>query len=344
MNIKKPSPSSMQFDLSSSLIALALLAPLGLMLLPSSEAARQKADEHEFLGPEQCSNCHGDEQIVWGRSSHFGTSDILGKDEAYDIADALDFDLDDEEGAAYCQRCHASFPKGADEPIGVSCESCHGPASDWMSLHNETKKENGKPLKIDGKPVYLDRDARIAAAAAQGMIDTGNLYALVSNCLGCHTVPDENLVNTGGHNAGTADFELLSFSQGEVRHHFLGGAQNDEASPERKSLLFVVGKLADLEVSLRNLSGAGEGDFAAAMIERVEKIKPELAMIASKTSFEKPAFEALVAALGGLELAPGAGKELSGQAGLLAAKVAADCNGIAGLTLPTTVRGDVYTK
>jgi serine/threonine protein kinase len=302
-------------------------------------------DNQTVLGPAACAECHGDEQSVWGRSAHFETLNVLGRDKAYDIADEMGLDIDDEgEDAAYCQRCHATFITGPGETIGVSCESCHGPAWEWMSIHSETKKEGGKPLRINGKSVLVDRDVRIGKATEMGMIDTGSVYAQVSNCLSCHTVPDEALVNYGGHSAGTSDFEMLSYSQGEVRHHFLNGAKNQAASADRQSLLFVVGKLADLEVSLRNLSRAREGEFANAMMKRIHKIMPALKMMVSKTNFEKPMFEALLKTLEELELAPGVGSEACNAAGALARKVSRDCRGFQGLDLPTSFLGDVYSR
>ena len=48
-----------------------------------------------------------------------------------------------------------------------------------------------------------------------------NVYLLAQSCYRCHTVPDERLVNVGGHHAGSLDFELVSWSQGTVRHNFV---------------------------------------------------------------------------------------------------------------------------
>jgi hypothetical protein len=53
----------------------------------------------------------------------------------------------------------------------------------------------------------------------------GNVYKLAENCFQCHTIPNEKLVNTSGH-AASSPIELVSWSQGEVRHHFLNGTKN----------------------------------------------------------------------------------------------------------------------
>jgi len=41
-----------------------------------------------------------------------------------------------------CMRCHATWPKGQDEPpvelrLGVSCQACHGPGFHWSRAHEE---------------------------------------------------------------------------------------------------------------------------------------------------------------------------------------------------------------
>lgn len=112
------------------------------------------------------------------------------------------------------------------------------------------------------------------------MIRPQNLYALASNCFQCHTVPDPELVDVGGHTAGSEGFELVAWSQGQVRHNFLHGGKNEVASPERLRLLYVVGKVVELESSLRALSKAtGAGDFATQMTARVAAAREALGAI-----------------------------------------------------------------
>ena len=86
-----------------------------------------------------------------------------------------------------------------------------------------------------------------------GMQNTRNLYSIASSCFNCHTVPNEELVNVGGHKAGSEDFELVRWSQGQVRHNFLrvGGQTNAISETPRLRVMFVVGLIADLEFSTR---------------------------------------------------------------------------------------------
>lgn len=85
------------------------------------------------------------------------------------------------------------------------------------------------------------------------MNNTRDLYSIAMNCLNCHTVGNEELVNVGGHLAGTEEFELVAWSQGMIRHNFLRGnnVTNVESTPQRLRVMFVVGLIADLEYSTR---------------------------------------------------------------------------------------------
>ena len=92
------------------------------------------------------------------------------------------------------------------------------------------------------------------------MNNTRDLYSIAINCYSCHMVPNEDLVNIGGHTAGTEEFELVRYSQGQIRHNFLrsNGTNNEQASPERLRMMYVVGLIADLEFSTRATAIATE--------------------------------------------------------------------------------------
>ena len=83
---------------------------------------------------------------------------------------------------------------------------------------------------------------RLRKLAAAGMIGPDNVYDLANNCYGCHLVPNEKLVNVGGHKAGS-DFELVAWSQGEIRHNnwYTGGKENRQATLEEKRKMYVIG-------------------------------------------------------------------------------------------------------
>jgi hypothetical protein len=151
-------------------------------------------------------------------------------------------------GCHYTQQDQSGVVKTVS---GVSCESCHGAARDWIALHNDyggtTKRQE----------TAAHRQERRQASIAAGMRNPANLYLIARSCLGCHTVPNEKLVNVGGHKAGSADFEFVAWSQGKVKHTFLSG--NGRIRPENQSklrVMYVVGLVADLEFSTRATGGA----------------------------------------------------------------------------------------
>ena len=106
------------------------------------------------------------------------------------------------------------------------------------------------------------------------MIRPRSLYQLAKNCYGCHVVPQEDLVNKGGHRAGS-DFELVSWSQGEVLHNtwYSKGKDNVAASAERKRMLYLVGLGVELETALRARGDLG-ADFR---LPPVEELAPDFA-------------------------------------------------------------------
>src|SRR5262245_66605439 len=89
------------------------------------------------------------------------------------------------------------------------------------------------------------------------MIRPSALYQLAKNCYGGQVVPQEDLVNKGGHTAGSA-FELVSWSQGEVRHNtwHSKGKENVLANAARKRMLYVIGLGVELETGIRSVSRA----------------------------------------------------------------------------------------
>jgi hypothetical protein len=92
-------------------------------------------------------------------------------------------------------------------------------------------------------------------------------------------VPDEKLVNTGGHLAGSHDFELVAWSQGMVRHNFLrgGGTTNAMSSQDELRVMFVVGVMTDLEYSLRATAAAtNKSTFGVTGAKRAARMKKKL--------------------------------------------------------------------
>ena len=222
------------------------------------EAQNSKCDPTKVMTANACAKCHGNEVQTWKKTPHFRTFDELGRrDEAKLICSKLG--LRSVKRSDVCLDCHFTVQNvnGRNKPIaGVSCESCHGASKDWISIHNDY----GGPLATRQSETPHHASQRLANATAHGMRNTRNLYAIASSCFNCHTVPNEELVNVGGHKAGTEEFELVSWSQGQVRHNFLrtGGQKNATSDPDRLRIMFVVGLIADLEHSTRATAKATE--------------------------------------------------------------------------------------
>jgi len=236
-------------------------------------------DPAKVQGPESCGECHKQEVEAWKLTNHFSTfNDMHRTDDAKAIADKMGIRRVKSE--SLCLDCHYTSKVTADGPAviaGVSCESCHGAAHDWINIHNDY----GKGFTKATEPAD-HRTARLAGALKGGMLRPDDIYSVAQNCYQCHIVKDEKLVNVGGHTVGTADFSLLSYSQGEVRHNFLdsGGKVNAVDTPERTRMLYTMGTLLDLEYSLRAVARSTEkATYAVTYAHRVKAIKAQLVKI-----------------------------------------------------------------
>ena len=146
------------------------------------------------------------------------------------------------------------------------------------------------------------------------MIRPRALYQLAKNCYGCHVVPQEDLVNKGGHRAGSA-FELVSWSQGEVRHNtwYSKGKDNVLASAARKRMLYLVGLGVELETALRAVGKATVRNvYAFEMAKRADRARKQLAN-AAKAIPNVPEIAKMV------ELGQSAGLKLNNERPLTAA-------------------------
>ncbi|HTV59648.1 MAG TPA: multiheme c-type cytochrome [Verrucomicrobiae bacterium] len=111
------------------------------------------------------------------------------------------------ETAPRCLACHALDVPASERAHtfeindGVSCESCHGPASGWLGRHTERNWTHEQSLQL-------------------GMYDTRDLIKRSEKCLSCHLGSDQKYVDHEMIAAGHPDlyFELDSFSATMPRH------------------------------------------------------------------------------------------------------------------------------
>ena len=212
---------------------LALLAP---RTLPAQSAAPTGVSA-KYLGAPSCasSSCHGgggehqNQHLVWSLKDYHSQRPVatLATARSRQIADALH--LSDPTSDARCTTCHAplqAVPAGLRGPgfnaaEGVTCESCHGPAENWLRAHTR-------------------HDWSHADRVFAGLRDLSNLYVRANTCVACHQTVELPLLSAG-HPELT--FELDGQSAAEPRHW-------QEATNWNRAQTWYVGQA----VALRELS------------------------------------------------------------------------------------------
>lgn len=249
------------------------------MLVGFAGRGAAAADPAKTVGANACGECHKQETEAWKGSHHFKTfRDMPRNTKANEIADKMGVRRVKQE--SLCMTCHFTVQEkdNRKEAVsGISCESCHGAGQDWIKVHSGF---SGKTILFESKE---EEKARWKLADSKGMIRPRAFYQLAKNCYGCHVVPQEDLVNKGGHKAGSA-IELVSWSQGEVRHNtwYSKGRENVAASATRMRMLYLVGLGAELETSLRAIAKATVRQaYAFEMAKRADRARKQLAAAAT---------------------------------------------------------------
>src|SRR5271170_2555374 len=189
-------------------------------MLQSSALPADASKGYKYVGPGSCSAsaCHGgiqardttkvlqNEYSTWiVQDRHSRAYTVLTQPLAKRMAEILK--IGDPTKAQKCLVCHAlSVPaneRGTQFDIaeGVSCESCHGPASKWLGPH-------------------VQADAKHADMVRLGLVDNKDLAVRSDRCLTCHLGAPGLEVDHEMLAAGHPDltFELDSFSSIEPPH------------------------------------------------------------------------------------------------------------------------------
>jgi len=235
-------------------------------------------DASKIVGANACAECHKQEVEAWKSTHHFKTFREMPRAARADkIAKTMGVRRVKLE--SLCLNCHFTVQKknaAAEAISGISCESCHGAGQEWIKVHSGY---SGKTALTESK---AEASARWKLAESKGMIRPHDIYRIAKNCYGCHVVPQEELVNKGGHRAGS-DFELVSWSQGEVRHNtwHSKGKENVPADAARKRVLYIVGLGVELETALRAIAKAtARKAYAFEMAGRADDARNRLAAAA----------------------------------------------------------------
>ena len=324
---------------ASFLGLLARIIAAGMAWVACSVAAAQapadhpnitQLDPHQVVGHEACAKCHASEVATWKATPHHTTFQQLHqKKEAAEIAKKMG--ITSIKRGQICIDCHytAQDVEGTVKAIsGVSCESCHGAAEKWVKQHGDY----GGPsiTKLTETPAH--RQQRFNQSIALGMHNPHNLYLMAQSCLKCHTVPNEKLVNVGGHKAGSLEFEMVAWSQGMVRHNFLesNGKVNALLDQNRLRVLYVSGMIAELEFSLRATAEATEkATYGFTSAQRADKAVKRIKELAPQLNL--PIFQEIVDTTSGVKL------KLNNRPQLVAA---ADKIATLGIRFATEIKGE----
>jgi hypothetical protein len=173
-----------------SVHAIILGAALSIALTAATPAAAQT---FQNLGPRKCLDCHDHaKEKQWAEKedgpppkNHLNSLKQLETDKTPKFIKAIGLaDPYDPKGA--CAGCHATVVRN-NVDYGVTCESCHGPASGYNDVHQQ-------------KGAYTK-------AVAAGLRDTVKKPEVwVPICMKCHVTEDQRLI-AAGHPSGD-DFNL----------------------------------------------------------------------------------------------------------------------------------------
>ena len=241
-------------------------------------ATELKINPDEVRGPDACGECHKKSVEIWKATPHATTFQNLPRSEkAKEIAKAMGIRRIKNESD--CLSCHftSADVDGKIKPIaGITCESCHGAGKNWIDVHSDF---GGKGITAENEdPDH--RKTRYETSVAAGFIRPADLYKVAENCYQCHTVPNEKLVNVGGHPAGSK-FELVAWSQGDIRHNIWHTKENEVAPMPRQRLMYILGQTLDLEFALRGVAKATEkANYAVAMAKRAKIAEKRIEKIA----------------------------------------------------------------
>jgi len=248
------------------------------LFMVAAPAAATSKDPNLITGPAKCAECHKKEAAVWKQTHHFLTFETLphSKD-AKKIAQKMG--VRRLKAESLCLGCHFTVQTVDGKPkaiAGISCESCHSAGKNYIKVHS------GFSGKKEGQETKAEIALRWKKSVEAGLIRPRMTYQLAKNCFSCHLVPQEKLVNVGGHVAGS-NFELVSWSQGEVRHNlwYNKGVTNRTDSKERLRMLFVVGRIVESEMTLRGVAKATQkADYAFKMAKRADNARKVMAFLA----------------------------------------------------------------
>lgn len=237
-----------------SLILPWMFSATGFTLNPADAPASAVG---KYNGPGGCaaSSCHGsvqpkqvtrifqNEYSIWiAQDKHAKAFSVLSNPVSVRMGKILDIGAPSQ--AAKCLACHALSvaPEQRAQTFelddGVSCESCHGPASGWLGPHTLNDWPHEKSVQL-------------------GMYDNRNLIKRSEKCLSCHLGTADKFVDHEMIAAGHPDLTFeISYFTFYMPQHWKTPEQNDAW---RNVQVWGVGQAVQLRESLYRLARRSEG-------------------------------------------------------------------------------------
>jgi hypothetical protein len=217
--------------------------------------ARDASATPTFVGPGSCSssNCHGNnkplnssnvlqnEYTTWSKHDHHSRAylNLLNSD-SKKIASNLG--IPDAAREPLCLTCHSTYVKESNRndtfkiEDGVTCESCHGAASDWLKSHTSSEATHADNVK-------------------NGMTDIAELGTRSTLCLSCHFGSDDKTVNHKLYGAGhpRLSFELDTFGVLQPKHWVIDSDYEKRKGPYVPLKAWLTGQLHHAQATLEVL-------------------------------------------------------------------------------------------
>lgn len=154
-----------------------------------------------------------------------------------------------------------------------------------MKIHNDY---GGPDVKRETEPA-AHRDERIRKSIAAGQRRPESPYDLAANCLNCHSLARSTVdgatiakMLAAGHPIN-AEYELVKYSQGTVRHRFYPPniTVNAEMTPAELARFFIAGRAAMLVTATQTLGKSDSPAYKEAMQKQIASATAALSALKS---------------------------------------------------------------
>lgn len=241
-------------------------------------------------GPESCRECHEAEYGVWENTKH---AQAFYRDyEPAFISELLQAvgSSATMETAPACTPCHYTLvgePRPNYRPLAtaaISCESCHGPASAWLKIHDDP---GGAHLRLEDESLE-HKLQRINKSAQLGLVWSTMRFDTTYVCMKCHGLAELS-IDASARAALVAakhpmadDFEYLRYSLGTMSHRFYGQHEPPKNLPLSKlerARWYVIGQAAKLVAAKKAMRGVTDAPYRKVQQARADAALAVLSLL-----------------------------------------------------------------